>query len=129
MFSLGGPVYFILNYFNIHISCNLWKVKMIHQHLLKLLKYSMYCTWFQISAYTKWDAISEQLKPSERPVVLNRASSTNTTNPFGSTFCYGYQDIIFEVSIKEVNIFTSYMLWTCIMGCITDLIPYRREIF
>jgi len=30
-------------------------------------------------------------------VVLNRASSTNTTNPFGSTFCYGYQDIIFEV--------------------------------
>ncbi|XP_047001854.1 PHAF1 protein CG7083 [Schistocerca americana] len=50
-----------------------------------------------ISAYTKWDTISEQLKPSERPVVLNRASSTNTTNPFGSTFCYGYQDIIFEV--------------------------------
>ena len=33
----------------------------------------------------------------ERPVVLNRASSTNTTNPFGSTFCYGVQDIIFEV--------------------------------
>jgi len=52
---------------------------------------------YQISAYTKWDAISEQLKPSERPVVLNRASSTNTRNPFGSTFCYGYQDIIFEV--------------------------------
>lgn len=52
----------------------------------------------QITAYTKWDTISEQLKPSERPVVLNRASSTNTTNPFGSTFCYGYQDIIFEVS-------------------------------
>ena len=36
--------------------------------------------------------------PCERPVVLNRASSTNTTNPFGSTFCYGIQDIIFEVS-------------------------------
>ena len=28
-----------------------------------------------------------------------RASSTNTTNPFGSTFCYGYQDIIFEASV------------------------------
>ena len=28
---------------------------------------------------------------------ISRASSTNTTNPFGSTFCYGYQDIIFEV--------------------------------
>ncbi|XP_039298490.1 UPF0183 protein CG7083 [Nilaparvata lugens] len=50
-----------------------------------------------VSAYSKWDVISDQLKPSERPVVLNRASSTNTTNPFGSTFCYGYQDMIFEV--------------------------------
>ncbi|KAF4526399.1 hypothetical protein B566_EDAN012690 [Ephemera danica] len=50
-----------------------------------------------VTAYGKWDAISDQLKPSDRPVVLNRASSTNTTNPFGSTFCYGYQDIIFEV--------------------------------
>lgn len=63
-----------------------------------------------ITAYTKWDTISEQLKPSERPVVLNRASSTNTTNPFGSTFCYGYQDIIFEVMpnnyIASVTLYT-----------------------
>lgn len=29
--------------------------------------------------------------------MLHRAGSTNTANPFGSTFCYGYQDIIFEV--------------------------------
>lgn len=50
-----------------------------------------------VSPFTKWETIAEKLKPSERPVVLNRASSTNTTNPFGSTFCYGYQDIIFEV--------------------------------
>ncbi|XP_071448035.1 PHAF1 protein CG7083 [Hetaerina americana] len=64
-----------------------------------------------ITAYTKWDTISEQLKPSERPVVLNRASSTNTTNPFGSTFCYGYQDIIFEVMpnnyIASVTLYAS----------------------
>jgi hypothetical protein len=46
----------------------------------------------------RWETVADRLKPSERPVVLNRASSTNTTNPFGSTFCYGYQDIIFEVS-------------------------------
>lgn len=52
---------------------------------------------FEVSAYSKWDDLCQQLKPSDRPVVLNRASSTNTTNPFGSTFCYGYQDIIFEV--------------------------------
>uniref|UniRef100_A0A1B6MN84 Uncharacterized protein n=1 Tax=Graphocephala atropunctata TaxID=36148 RepID=A0A1B6MN84_9HEMI len=55
----------------------------------------------QISAYTKWDSICEQVKPSDRPVVLNRASSTNTTNPFGSTFCYGFQDIIFEVMSNQ----------------------------
>ena len=54
-----------------------------------------------VSPFTKWETIAEKLKPSERPVVLNRASSTNTTNPFGSTFCYGYQDIIFEVGKNE----------------------------
>jgi Uncharacterised protein family (UPF0183) len=51
----------------------------------------------KVTTFTQWDAISEQISPSERPVVLNRSSSTNTTNPFGSTFSYGYQDIIFEV--------------------------------
>ena len=50
-----------------------------------------------ITSFSRWDQISEKLKPSDKPVVLNRASSTNTTNPFGSTFCYGYEDIIFEV--------------------------------
>ncbi|CAH0551204.1 unnamed protein product [Brassicogethes aeneus] len=50
-----------------------------------------------ITAYTHWEDICKKLVPSDRPVVLNRASSTNTTNPFGSTLCYGYQDIIFEV--------------------------------
>ncbi|XP_013138222.1 PREDICTED: UPF0183 protein CG7083 [Papilio polytes] len=50
-----------------------------------------------ITAYSKWETVSRALRVCERPVVLNRASSTNTTNPFGSTFCYGYQDIIFEV--------------------------------
>ena len=50
-----------------------------------------------VKADTTWDEIAAAVKPSDRPVVLNRASSTNTTNPFGSTFCYGYQDIIFEV--------------------------------
>ncbi|OWR54518.1 hypothetical protein KGM_203519 [Danaus plexippus plexippus] len=50
-----------------------------------------------ITAYSKWENVSRALRVCERPVVLNRASSTNTTNPFGSTFCYGYQDMIFEV--------------------------------
>ncbi|XP_060533868.1 PHAF1 protein CG7083 [Cylas formicarius] len=50
-----------------------------------------------VTAYSDWSDVCKKLTPSERPVVLNRASSTNTTNPFGSTLCYGYQDIIFEV--------------------------------
>ena len=50
-----------------------------------------------VTPFSSWDDVASKMKPSERPVVLNRASSTNTTNPFGSTFCYGYQDIIFEV--------------------------------
>uniref|UniRef100_A0A0K2V117 Uncharacterized protein n=3 Tax=Lepeophtheirus salmonis TaxID=72036 RepID=A0A0K2V117_LEPSM len=50
-----------------------------------------------VSSFSRWDTIASKVNPSERPVVLNRASSTNTTNPFGSTFCYGYQDVIFEV--------------------------------
>ncbi|GBP08839.1 UPF0183 protein CG7083 [Eumeta japonica] len=50
-----------------------------------------------VTAYSKWECVAGALRPRDRPVVLNRASSTNATNPFGSTFCYGYQDIIFEV--------------------------------
>ena len=36
-------------------------------------------------------------KPTDKPVVLNRSSHTNSSNPFGATHCYGYQNIIFEV--------------------------------
>lgn len=51
-----------------------------------------------ITAYSKWDSVAVLLvKPDNRPVILNRSSSTNTSNPFGSTFCYGVQDMIFEV--------------------------------
>lgn len=50
-----------------------------------------------ISTRSQWDSISDQLKTSERPVVLHRTGATNSANPFASTFCYGYQDIIFEV--------------------------------
>lgn len=64
-----------------------------------------------VTAYSKWDKISCRLAPSDRPVVLHRASSTNTANPFGSTFCYGYQDIIFEVMsnnyIASVTLYSS----------------------
>lgn len=55
-----------------------------------------------VNAYSNWNEVCKKLTPSERPVVLNRASSTNTTNPFGSTLCYGFQDIIFEVRVVLV---------------------------
>lgn len=60
-------------------------------------EFQLHINGINVTAYCKWDDLCKQLTPSERPVVLNRNSSTNTTNPFGSTFCYGYQDIIFEV--------------------------------
>ncbi|PIO35973.1 hypothetical protein AB205_0096030, partial [Aquarana catesbeiana] len=45
-----------------------------------------------------WESIQEHLgHPVEKPVVLHRSSSPNNTNPFGSTFCFGLQRMIFEV--------------------------------
>ncbi|KAI4467632.1 hypothetical protein MML48_2g00013289 [Holotrichia oblita] len=70
-----------------HYNFNMYQRCEFHLHLNSV----------DVTAYCRWDELKKQLTPSERPVVLNRASSTNTTNPFGSTFCYGYQDIIFEV--------------------------------
>lgn len=50
------------------------------------------------TTYSKWDSIQEHLgRPIEKPVVLHRSSSPNNTNPFGSTFCFGLQRMIFEV--------------------------------
>lgn len=71
----------------------------------------------------QWDQFQELLgHPMEKPVVLHRyrgclwpcdsfmrfcssdvfvlrrSSSANNTNPFGSTFCFGLQRMIFEVS-------------------------------
>nr|CAG4638477.1 EOG090X06XP [Cyclestheria hislopi] len=54
-------------------------------------------TFITVTAYSRWDEVCERVQHSSRPIVLHRSSSTNTTNPFGSTFCYGVEDIIFEV--------------------------------
>uniref|UniRef100_A0A8C6NVW9 Phagosome assembly factor 1 n=1 Tax=Nothobranchius furzeri TaxID=105023 RepID=A0A8C6NVW9_NOTFU len=51
-----------------------------------------------LTTYSKWDQVQELLgHPMEKPVVLHRSSSANNTNPFGSTFCFGLQRMIFEV--------------------------------
>uniref|UniRef100_A0A3B3DLJ3 Phagosome assembly factor 1 n=1 Tax=Oryzias melastigma TaxID=30732 RepID=A0A3B3DLJ3_ORYME len=51
-----------------------------------------------LAVTTNWDQVQELLgHPMEKPVVLHRSSSANNTNPFGSTFCFGLQRMIFEV--------------------------------
>lgn len=51
-----------------------------------------------VTPSTKWSDVQIFLtRPTDKPVVLNRSSSTNSSNPFGSTYCYGYQNMIFEV--------------------------------
>jgi len=56
-----------------------------------------------IKPTSKWsDVVNECGEQAVgEPVVLNRASSTNTTNPFGSTNCYGIRNIIFEVMSND----------------------------
>lgn len=49
---------------------------------------------------TPWSNVLESLGGKEMlhpPVLLNRSSSVNNTNPFGSTYCYGLYNMIFEV--------------------------------
>jgi len=54
-----------------------------------------------VTPYSKWNAVQDFLAKkangARQPIILNRASTTNTTNPFGPTFCYGVQDLIFEI--------------------------------
>lgn len=51
----------------------------------------------------KVQGFHSKFDPNERPLwryrmfVFDRSSSANNTNPFGSTFCFGLQRMIFEV--------------------------------
>ncbi|XP_070574143.1 phagosome assembly factor 1-like [Ptychodera flava] len=65
-----------------------------------------------LTSFTKWDQVQDLLlTPAHKPVVLNRASSTNSTNPFGSTFCYGVNHMVVEVMpnnhIASVTLYNS----------------------
>lgn len=52
----------------------------------------------EVTAFTKWSEVQDYFtQPEEKPVVLSRSSSTNNTNPFGYTYCYNHQNVIFEV--------------------------------
>ncbi|KRY20919.1 Uncharacterized protein T12_7880 [Trichinella patagoniensis] len=73
----------------------------------------------EVTPFKKWEELESSLFGSTRncdlpaalgqhqPVVLNRSCSNNDSNPFGSTFCFGYQDIIFEVMSNIQWLWTS----------------------
>ncbi|CAF5210250.1 unnamed protein product [Rotaria magnacalcarata] len=51
-----------------------------------------------VTPSTRWSAIQEIFDNRPSPAILHRSSSTNTTNPFGPTFCHLVNDdMIFEV--------------------------------
>lgn len=51
-----------------------------------------------VTPSTRWPAIQEIFDDRHPPAILHRSSSTNTTNPFGPTFCHLVNDdTIFEV--------------------------------
>ncbi|OUC47761.1 hypothetical protein D917_06676 [Trichinella nativa] len=66
----------------------------------------------EVTPFKKWEELESSLFGStcncdlpaalgqHQPVVLNRSCSNNDSNPFGSTFCFGYQDIIFEMELS-----------------------------
>uniref|UniRef100_H2YCQ7 Uncharacterized protein n=1 Tax=Ciona savignyi TaxID=51511 RepID=H2YCQ7_CIOSA len=78
--------------FNIYYRCE-FKIELLNE-----------TSSFAIVPSTRWHSVINSLQDQlviGEPVVLNRASSTNTTNPFGSTFCYGVQNMIFEVMAND----------------------------
>ena len=64
----------------------------------------------------QWSEVGDYLThPSDKPVVLNRSSSTNSINPFNSTYCYGYQNTIFEVyCVDLLNFWLPLILLICV---------------
>jgi len=52
---------------------------------------------FVVTPTTTLQKLQENLNIKTQPAILHRSSSTNSVNPFGPTFFYIYEDIIFEI--------------------------------
>lgn len=52
---------------------------------------------FVVSPATTLQKLQETLAIKTQPAILHRSSSTNSVNPFGPTFFYLYEDLIFEI--------------------------------
>lgn len=50
-----------------------------------------------ITPETTLSKLQEKLNIKSQPAILHRSNSTNSVNPFGPTFFYIYEDIIFEI--------------------------------
>lgn len=64
-----------------------------------------------VTPSTTLQKLQEVLNIKTQPAILHRSSSTNSVNPFGPTFFYIYEDIIFEIMtngyIASVTLFKS----------------------
>lgn len=61
------------------------------------------------------------------PLFFFRSSSANNTNPFGSTFCYGLQRMIFEV--REARSYTFQLTCTLLPGHFLIGAPAHSSIY
>jgi len=52
---------------------------------------------FIVTPATTLQKLQEHLNIKTQPAILHRSNSTNSVNPFGPTFFYLYEDIIFEI--------------------------------
>ncbi|CAL5324308.1 unnamed protein product [Camellia sinensis] len=67
-----------------------------------------------ITPSTKWEQVKEILGDCGRAAIQTQGSKSN---PFGSTFVYGYQNVAFEVSYEE---------W---LYCNCNSLPVMRKLF
>jgi len=52
---------------------------------------------YTVTPATTLQKLQEQFNIRTQPAILHRSNSTNSVNPFGPTFFYHYEDIIFEI--------------------------------
>ncbi|KHJ45907.1 hypothetical protein D918_04119 [Trichuris suis] len=97
----------IVSQLRFYIECCLCNFYAVFFRMLPLMWWCMFSLqWSEIESFLSCDerSLCEEKMESrklQQPVVLNRCTSNNDSNPFGSTFCFGLQDVIFEVMAND----------------------------
>lgn len=73
--------------FNSYFMCN-FEIQLTNPETNKIC---------MITPTTTLQKLQEQLNIKSQPAILHRSNSTNSVNPFGPTFFYIYEDILFEI--------------------------------